>query len=263
MLGTSSSLFYNPSSIAVDSQLNVYVSDTGNNVVKKIAKIGGTASVLAGSIQNSGSTNHNVGGQARFYRPMGLSLDSTETFLYVCDAGNHLIRRIVVGNGTTTTFSGVAGASGYLDGLSTLSKFNTPVGLAADDYGSLFVADQKNHVIRKIIYSANPFQLDWVSLPISIRSNVVLTEPPPIVRVLDYFYNSISGSNVSITLYADPFCSVPTNSSSGYNWAVSNSTGHAVFSQWMIVTVTGRFYLKASVANVYSDCSSLNVLAVN
>ncbi len=70
---------------------NLYVTDGGNNTVRKIAIASGAVTTLAGSAFTVGSADA-VGGAARFFEPWGITTDGTH--LYVADTGNNMIRRI-------------------------------------------------------------------------------------------------------------------------------------------------------------------------
>jgi DNA-binding beta-propeller fold protein YncE len=84
---------------------------------------------------------------------MGVAVDGTD--LYVADSQNHVIRKIVISSGAVTTFAGQFGLPGLLDGPSTAAKFNGPAGLAIDrDAGALYVGDQANDAIRKIVIAS-------------------------------------------------------------------------------------------------------------
>jgi sugar lactone lactonase YvrE len=88
--GTAAS-FGNPQDLAVDASGTVYVSDTGNNLIRKITAAG-VVTTLAGS-GSAGSTN-GTGTAASFSTPSGLTMDASGA-LYVADFRNNLIRKIV------------------------------------------------------------------------------------------------------------------------------------------------------------------------
>jgi len=100
-----------------------------------------TVSTLAGNIQSVDGQ----GGFARFNYPYALAVDAYGN-IYIADSGNNKIRKITP-DGLVSTFAG-SGIQGYLDGQSTLARFNSPRGIAIDDSGNVYVAD--NGVIRKI-----------------------------------------------------------------------------------------------------------------
>ncbi|PAW79238.1 MAG: hypothetical protein B9S32_04600 [Verrucomicrobia bacterium Tous-C9LFEB] len=142
----SAARFYLPSGIAVDSQGNVYVSDTRNHTIRKITS-DGTVTTVAGLAGTSGSENGS-GAVARFYEPRGLAVDSNGT-LYVADSRTHTIRKITSA-GEVTTLAGNPEMSGSDDGMGTKAQFMEPSGIVADGKGNFFVTDYMNPAIRKI-----------------------------------------------------------------------------------------------------------------
>jgi sugar lactone lactonase YvrE len=136
--------FNNPSGLVSDKQGNFYLSDTYNNVIRKISS-SGVVSTFAGS--GSIGISDGQGAGAQFYGPQGLAIDAQGN-VFVADAGNHEIRKITP-SGAVSTFAGVDTA-GFLDGTGTKAKFNSPHGLAFDKAGNLYVADRGNNLIRRI-----------------------------------------------------------------------------------------------------------------
>jgi len=154
--------FNNPYGIAIDNAGNVYVADTGNNIIRKIAISGGVGAVstLAGTAGVSG-TNDGMGGQAQFNQPAGIAADSMGN-LYVADTGNHTIRKIVISSRMVSTLAGKPGESDYPNMGPPIfpnlgpavpgsdARFGHPHGVACDGAGNVYVADTENHAIRKI-----------------------------------------------------------------------------------------------------------------
>lgn len=95
--------FNNPTSVAVDSNGVLYVTDTGNNTIRQI-DTNGNVTTLAGSAGTNGY-NDAQGTNALFSSPEGLSIDANG-LLYVADASNNVIRRIFT-DGTVTTWAGI------------------------------------------------------------------------------------------------------------------------------------------------------------
>jgi len=139
-----SARFYIPQGVAADASGNLYVSDTANNMIRKIAP-DGTVTTLAGST-NSGSAD-GTGTAASFYYPFGLAVDAAAN-VYVSDAANDLIRKITP-SGTVTTLAGSVGRASGDDGTGESARFSNPEGIAVDPHGNLLVADAVNHAIRK------------------------------------------------------------------------------------------------------------------
>jgi sugar lactone lactonase YvrE len=182
----SSAEFNNPTAVAVASDGTVYVTDTGNNVIRAITP-GGVVSTLATGFSNPhglvldstgtdlyvADTGHNQidevststgavtvlsgdgasghangsGSSAEFAGPKGVALYGG--VLYVADTGNNAIRAVATSGGATTDFAGT-GASGSTNGPAGGSSFNSPQGVTVDNEGDVFVADTGNNEIREV-----------------------------------------------------------------------------------------------------------------
>jgi sugar lactone lactonase YvrE len=136
--------FYSPQSVAVDAAGNIYVSDVGNNAIRKITPAG-VVTTLAGGV-SSGYADA-TGSSAKFNSPAGLVVDATGN-IYVADRGNNMIRKITAA-GVVTSIAGTPTA-GFIDGLTSLAGFNSPTGIAIDAQGVLYVADLGNNAIRQV-----------------------------------------------------------------------------------------------------------------
>lgn len=142
----STARFKNPWGVAVDDSGNVYVADTGNNVIRKITPAG-LVSTLAGAVGLAGFADGS-GDAAHFRSPTGIVM-GTDGHLYVVDQGNSVIRKITTA-GVVTTVAGLASTPGNADGLGSEARFRTPTGICTDSSGNLYVADTGNNLIRKI-----------------------------------------------------------------------------------------------------------------
>lgn len=145
----SAARFYNPEGLSVDSSGNLYVSDTNNSTIRKVTPAG-VVTTLAGSPGLTGTAD-GTGSAARFIFPGGIAVDSTGQ-IYVADSYASTIRRVTP-DGTVTTFAGAAQQAGSVDGVGSGARFSHPYGIAVDSSGTLFVADDGNFTIRKIISS--------------------------------------------------------------------------------------------------------------
>lgn len=137
--------FSTPWGIAIDADGVLYVADRDNHRIRKIAS-NGTASTLAGT-GTAGSTN-GASNVAQFDKPLGIALDAAGS-VYVTETASHAIRRITP-DGSTNIFAGSMVTPGFVNGTAAAARFSSPVGLAVDGGGSIFVADKGNHSIRKI-----------------------------------------------------------------------------------------------------------------
>lgn len=138
--------FNSPFGIAVDGSGTIYVSDSGSHVIRKVSP-SGNVTTFAGTPGVSGTAN-GTGSAARFNVPRGIVLDSGNN-LYVADANNNVIRKITP-DGVVSTFAGSMGNPGNADKTGTAASFRSPLGIAIDGNGNLYVADTSNDTIRKI-----------------------------------------------------------------------------------------------------------------
>ncbi|WP_460505135.1 NHL repeat-containing protein [Hydrogenophaga soli] len=152
----SAARFNSASGVTVDGRGNLYVADTGNNTIRKVTP-DGVVTTLAGRGGHSGIKD-GIGSAAEFGSPQGLVVDSSGN-VYVAEylgsaaldaySTDNAIRKITP-EGMVTTLAGRAGQRGSADGSSGAARFDTPVGIAVDGGGNLYVADSSTHTIRKI-----------------------------------------------------------------------------------------------------------------
>lgn len=139
-----SASFNTPSAIALDMAGNLYVADTANNRIRKIAP-DATVTTLAGD-GNAGFRD-GPAASAQFDAPVGVAVGKDGN-VYVADTYNDRIRRITPG-GEVSTLAGGA-QPGYRDGPALDALLDTPCALAVSDRGELFIADTGNNRLRKL-----------------------------------------------------------------------------------------------------------------
>lgn len=161
-------LFNLPIGVAVDTNENIYVTDYGNNLVRKISSAG-IVSTFAGN--DTASYRNGADTSAEFYGLAGIAVDDSGT-VYVTEFDNNDIRKIR--NGYVTTFAGGGYLStttdtvnstvvtvdtiiqttnpGYNDTIvsADTAYFDSPTSLVVDKSGNVFVCDEYNNVIREI-----------------------------------------------------------------------------------------------------------------
>jgi len=143
---TNKSRLNHPSKLVFDRLGNLYVSEEGNNTIRKISA-DGIVSTFAGS-GKEGKENHVNGLMASFHGPSGMVFDKAGN-LYIADIYNHQIRKID-SKGSVTVFAG-NGKQGFVNAATALNaSFAFPVDIAMDSEGNVLVVDEGNHAIRKI-----------------------------------------------------------------------------------------------------------------
>jgi sugar lactone lactonase YvrE len=136
-----------PWGVAVAPNGDLYISDYGNYVIRKVS--GGIITTVAGDFTATSCYNgDNIAATAAYLcLPAGIALDKAGN-LYIADSANHRVRQIST-NGTITTVAG-NGTGGYSgDGVAaSSSELYNPTDVKVDSAGNLYIADQGNNLIR-------------------------------------------------------------------------------------------------------------------
>ena len=150
----STAQLYSPHSIAIDSENNLYIADTGNHCIrivyygsKRIYNFAGTGA--QGMTGDGGSSL-----DAKLNSPKGVFVKDAN--LWIADTGNHKIRKVNLSSQIITTIAGCGIKGAYGDGSKAKNaQLNYPERIVIDNNGDLFIADTQNHRIRRV-ESANP-----------------------------------------------------------------------------------------------------------
>jgi streptogramin lyase len=138
---------YTPYGVAVDASDNVWLADWGNDKIRRINH--GRSQTFAGG--TAGDAVSDNGLEAQFLNPRGVAVDAAG-IVYVADTGNHKIRKIWP-SGKTVTLAG--STQGFANGQGNAAQFDTPVDVAVDAAGKVYVSDQGNSRIRRIDVDGN------------------------------------------------------------------------------------------------------------
>jgi hypothetical protein len=148
--------------IAVDQFGNLYVVDVWNDSIRRIS-VNGIVTTIAGG--NREGYQDGPGHIARFgfyIYPMNLVVSKDGTELFVADSGNGVIRRVALipgsdptnpANWIVSTIAGIPdGVQGFNNGRGDVARFATPLCIAMDEGGNLYVTEFNGHRVRVILF---------------------------------------------------------------------------------------------------------------
>jgi sugar lactone lactonase YvrE len=214
----------NPFDLVFDSAGNLYFTDGGNNVVRKIAAGTHVLSTVAGN-QAAGSGSAGDGGpatSAQLNNPQGIAIDAAGN-LYV--DGNGTIREVDAVTGIIFTVAGanpLPGSDGLGDGLPlvNVSGLATSGGFRFDAAGNFYIADNGANVIREAVLpspavrtttvgatSTGPTFTFVFETATTVGSVAALTQG---AANLD-FVTGAGGTCTATSYAADAYCSVAIN----------------------------------------------------
>ncbi len=187
-----------PSGVFVDGAGNLYIADSGNHRVRKV-DAGGAISTVAGT----GTGGYNGDGiaatSAQLNYPYDVAVDSAGN-VFVADLANERVRKVDTG-GTISTVAGT-GTAGYNgDGIAaTSAQLNTPLGVALDSAGNLYIADANNSRIRKVTAILPGSPLGVSATAGNARVSVNWTAPLPTASpVVSYTVTASNGATCTAT----------------------------------------------------------------
>jgi DNA-binding beta-propeller fold protein YncE len=148
--GTGTSAQFNsPTGITVNSVNSIlYVADTDNNRIRMISLGFNAVSTIAGT-GTAGFADSVTGTSAHFLRSRGITINSTDSILYVADTGNNRIRMINLTPGANNQVSTIAGTgiAGFADsGTGTSAQFQFPRGITINSNNSILYVENNNRI---------------------------------------------------------------------------------------------------------------------
>jgi sugar lactone lactonase YvrE len=151
----------NSQGMAIDGAGNAYIADTGSNRVLFYNATTTALTVFAGTGASGSGGNGGLATAATLNAPKAVAI-GTDGSVYIADSGNNVIRKVGA-NGIISLYAGggpvCAAVTQYLPGATdaigdgcpaTQATFSSPSGLATDAFGSLYIADTGNNLIRQI-----------------------------------------------------------------------------------------------------------------
>jgi len=159
---------YTPHDVVLDSYNNLYISDRGNNRVRKVDVSTGVITTVVGTGTASSTGDGSAATSATLKGPCYSRFDSSGNY-YISECEGHRVRKVVtVSTDIPTSYPSLSphsisvistiagtGSTSYSgdNGPATSSTINGPEGLAIDSSGNVYIADTYNHRIRKITIS--------------------------------------------------------------------------------------------------------------
>lgn len=140
-----------PYGVAFDNAGNIYIPDPGNGRIRKIDAAG-----IITTVAGKGTTGYSGDGgpatNAEFYGAWQVAFDASGN-MYIDDGANNCVRK-VDNTGTISTYAGVGGPASYGysgdGGPANAARMSNVTGIAFDNGGNLYIADQGNFIIRKV-----------------------------------------------------------------------------------------------------------------
>ena len=213
-------LLYAPAGLAFDAKGNLYIAESGNNVIREVNGSTGIITTVAGKVVTGilTSTYSGDGGpatSAQLYEPTSVLFDAAGN-LFFADTGHGAIRKVDMTTGIITTVAGDGESCGGVDGaVATSSSLCWPEGMANDNAGNFYVAEIGGERVREILAAAAP-PTTQAAAPIFSVSGGTYASPQTVT-----ISSNIPGASIFVT--ADGSTPVPFYTS-GYSLPI-NITG--------------------------------------
>jgi len=177
-----------PYFMTFDPYGNLLIADAHNNCIRKVGT-NGIITTVAGNGTNGYAGDGGAATNAELNTPYGLTVDAFDN-LYIGDYTNQVIRKLAT-NGIITTVAG-NGTNGYSGdgGAATNAELDFPTGVAADATGNLFIGDEFNQRVRKVVIQGPTLVLNNVGVVNAGSYDVVVSSP----------FGSVTSSVVNLTV---------------------------------------------------------------
>jgi len=148
--GPAASAQLDPSDVALDNAGNMYVADLGNHRIRKINLATKTITTVAGIGTPGYSGDNGPATSAQLRLPTSMAVDTAGN-LYIADNGNHAVRRVSASTGTITTIAGNGNLVFNAETGTAVGVAIDPTRVALDPSGAIYITDQFNDRIRKLV----------------------------------------------------------------------------------------------------------------
>lgn len=152
-LAATSAILATPSGVTADAQGNVYIADSGHNMIRFVQVASGVISAIAGTGTYDYSGDSGAASSAHLANPEGIRLDAAGD-LFIADYGNNVVREVFASTGIINTVAGT-GKNGYSgdNGSPLAAQMTSPSSIALDALGNLYIADYGNNAVRKVAFT--------------------------------------------------------------------------------------------------------------
>jgi len=142
-----SSQLKTPYDVAVDTSGNLYIADTGNDVVEKVTSAG-VLSIAAGTGTPGTPTAGAAAISSNLYNPVGVAVDPTGN-VYISDYSNNYVEKVTTA-GILSIIAGTGSVGSPIAGTATNSAFRYLGTVAVDTSGNVYIADIGNEMVEKV-----------------------------------------------------------------------------------------------------------------
>ena len=193
---------YGPSHVALATNGDFYITESYSRKIRKVS--GGIITTYAGGANYGSLGDGGPATSALLLNPQGIAVDGSGT-LYIADSNEQRVRKVTT-DGIINTAAG-GGTSGLGDGgPATSATLMSPVDVAVDGAGNLYIADQYAGRVRKVTAAsgvistyagsgisgssgdglpATKAEIDPVAVTVDSKGNVFFANYPYTVRVVD------------------------------------------------------------------------------
>jgi sugar lactone lactonase YvrE len=135
-----------PSSVAIDSSGNLYIADTTNSCIRKVAS--GAISLFAGGGATTACSAAVAATSISLSAPTGVDVDTSGRVL-IADTGRRCVRMVTSGTTSLVAGTGTSGSTGD-NGPAVAALFTTPAEMASNSSGDVWIVDAGTHRVRRV-----------------------------------------------------------------------------------------------------------------